>query len=266
MARKARRAQATARETSGSPEPAAPMVPPTWVRARYHFHTFCYRDPRSAFSSALGLPVVSPTAVLLGIASTLFSIGENNEALAFIWVADHCRVAVDPPDSAIFFRAFHQLRRYETAISKTKKKDFKPNPRIGFTQINQGTKEYALVDGTITLFVGVPQVVVEATKLALRNRDHVGTHDSLCALVGDVEECDEPSDVVYLPPERWQSQPPQEPGVTILTLSRFSRPFEEPTVGSHWWMAGGDNTERVPYMIKGKFIGTTRGKIYRKHG
>jgi len=192
---------------------------------------------------------------LLGIASTLFSIGKSNEALAFIWVAHHCRVAVDPPNGAVFFRAFHQLRRY---ISTTKGKTH----RAGFTDINQGTKEYALVDGAVTLFVGVPQVVVEEAKLALRNRDHIGTHDSLCAVLGDVEECAEPVDVVYLPPERWQSQPPQEPGVTILTLSRFTGPL---TPGSHWWMAGGDNTERVPYMIKGKFFGTTRGKIYRKH-
>ncbi len=257
MTRKVRRAEALACEASGSSEPAPPMVPLTWLRARYHFHTFCYRDPRSAFSSALGLPVVSPTAVLLGIASTLFSVGKSNEALSFIWLADHCRVVVDSPNGAIFFRAFHQLRRY---ISTTKGKTH----RAGFTDINQGTKEYALVDGTITIFVGVPQVVVEAAKLALRNRDHVGTHDSLCALLGDVEECEEPADVVYLEPERWQSQPPQEPGVTILTLSRFAQPLT-PTLGSHWWMAGGDNTERVPYMIKGKFSGTTRGKIYRKH-
>lgn len=263
MARKTRRTQATASETSTSPERAPQVVQMTWLRARYHFHTFCYRDPRSAFSSALGLPVVSPTAVLLGIASTLFSIGKADEARAFLSQAHLCSVAVDPPHGAVFFRAFHQLRRYETTIPKTKKKDFKPNPRIGFTQINQGTKEYALIDGPMTVFVGIPHDFVEATKLALRNRDHLGTHDSMCALLGDVEVCQEPIDVVYLPLERWQNQLPPQTSVTILTLSRFTQALE-PTVGSHWWIAGGDNTERVPYMIKGKFFGTTRGKLYRK--
>jgi hypothetical protein len=204
----------------------------------------------------LGIPVVSPTAVLLGIASTLFNIGDADNARAFISQVHLCRVAVDPPSGAIFFRAFHQLRRY---ISTTKGKTH----RVGFTDINQGTKEYALVDGPITLFVGVPQDFIEAAKLSLRNRDHVGTHDSLCALLGDVEECEEPTDVVYLEPERWQSQPPQQTGVTILTLARFAH-SPTPTVGSHWWMAGGENTECVPYLIKGKFFGTTRGKIYRK--
>ncbi len=257
MARKTRRAQATTSETSGSPEPVPHVAHLRWLRARYHFHTFCYRDPRSAFSSALGIPVVSPTAVLLGIASTLFNIGKANEALAFIRVAHQCRVAVDPPNGAVFFRTFHQLRRY---ISTTKGKTH----RAGFTDINQGTKEYALVDGAMTLFVGVPQEFAEATKLALRHRDHLGTHDSLCALVGEVEECQEPTDVVYLPPERWQNQLPPQAGVTILILSQFVKPLT-PTVGSHWWMAGGDNTERVPYMIKGQFFGTTRGKIYRKN-
>jgi hypothetical protein len=35
----------------------------------------------------------------------------------------------------------------------------------------------------------VPQDFVESAKLALRNRDHIGTRDSLCALLGDVEKC-----------------------------------------------------------------------------
>jgi len=156
----------------------------------------------------------------------------------------------------MFFRAFHQLRRY---ISTTKGKTH----RAGFTDINQGTKEYALVDGTMTLFVGVPVDLVEAAKLALRNRDHVGTHDSLCALIGEVEECKEPTEVIYFPPEGWQKQLPKETGVTILTLSRFTKELT-PAVGAHWWMAGGEDTELAPYLIKGKFFGTTRGKIYKK--
>ena len=257
MVGKARRAEAA--RGSGSNSQTEPLgVALTWLQARYHLHTFCYRDPRSAFSSALGLPVVSPTAVLLGIASTLFSIGKSNEALAFNWVAEHCQVVVDSPDGAVFFRAFHQLRRY---ISPTKGKTH----RAGFTDMNQGTKEYALVDGTLTLFVGVPSVVVDTVKLALRNRDHLGTHDSLCALLGDVEECAEPTNVIYLPPECWQTRPPKDPEVTIVTLSRFKRDRHvRPAVGDHWWMAGGDDTERVAFMIKGHFLGTTRGRIYRK--
>jgi hypothetical protein len=256
MARGNRSTTKSQRVASGSAEVHPVDIPLGWVRASYHFHTFCYRDPRSAFSSASGIPVVSPTAVLLGVASTLFNLGKANEARAFIARAHLCRVAVDPPSGAIFFRAFHQLRRY---ISTTKGKTH----RAGFTDINQGTKEYALVDGPITLFIGVPNEDLEAVKLALRNRDHLGTHDSICALLGDVEDCQEPIEVVYLPPERWQSQLPQETGVTVLTLSRFSKPLT-PSVGSYWWMAGGDNTERVPYLIKGRFFGTTRGKIYRK--
>jgi CRISPR-associated Cas5-like protein len=248
--------EAIAQAASDSSGAGAVEVPLTWVRAKYHFHTFCYRDPRSAFSSALGIPVVSPTAVLLGIISTLFSLGRADEAHAFLRQAHLCQVAVDPPNGAIFFRVFHQLRRY---ISTTKGKTH----RAGFTDINQGTKEYALVDGPITLLIGVPEDHIELVKLALRNRDHLGTHDSLCALVGEVEDCEEPTDVLYLPPERWQVQLPQQTGVTILTLSRFAKPLT-PTVGTHWWMAGGDNTERVPYLIKGKFFGTSRGKIYRK--
>lgn len=115
------------------------------------------------------------------------------------------------------------------------------------------------------LFVAVPEAFVDAVKLALRNRDHLGTHDSLCSLIGDVETFSEPENVLFLPPEKWQTQPPEIENVTIVTLSRFKGKPLEPTVGKHWWMAGDDNTELVPYLIKGRFYGTTRGKIYRKY-
>ena len=82
----------------------------TWLRARYAFHTFAYRDPRAAYSSAPALPVVSPTTVVLGIASTLFSLGMASEAKAFLEVAHRCQVMVDAPDGVVFFRAFHKVR------------------------------------------------------------------------------------------------------------------------------------------------------------
>lgn len=227
-----------------------------WLKAAYHFHTFAYRDPRAAFSSAPGLPVVSPTAVLLGIASTLFIIGRSSEAHEFLKEIHICRVAVDPPEGVIFFRAFHQLRRYYSTTKGRKE-------RAGFTNIGQGIREYGLVEGPITLFVGIPDKFVDCVTDALRNRDHLGTHDSLCSLIGDVELCDEPNYVIYLPPEDWQIKPSDISPVTILTLSRFKNQ-PAPTVGNHWWMAGGEDTELVPYMIKGKFTGTSRGKIYRK--
>lgn len=235
------------------------MTNSVWLKAKYSFHTFSYRDPRSAFSSAPGLPVVSPTAVLLGVASTLFNLGKSAEALKFLASVHLCKVIIDLPTGVIFFRAFHQLRRYETD------KYDKSNPRLGFTQINQGTREYGIVEGPITLYVGIPQDQLEPVKLALRNRDHLGTHDSLCTLVGDVEICEEPKDVVYLPPEEWQSNIPEEPNVTILTLSRFKGDPINPVVGNHWWMAGGKDTERVPYLVKGRFYGTSRGKIYLRN-
>lgn len=227
-----------------------------WLKAAYAFHSFAYRDPRSAFSSAMGLPVVSPTAVLLGIASTLFSLGQRDKAEAFLKDAHQAKVIIDPPESMIFFRAFHQIRRYETD-------KYGPNPRMGLTDINQGTREYGLPDGSITIYVGVPEAHVKSTRLALVNRDHLGTHDSLCSLVGDVERCDEPKDVLYCALEGSFPVPKDGP-LTVVTLSRFRGRIRS-TVGDHWWMAGGDDTELVPYLIKGTFHGTSRGKIYRKH-
>lgn len=235
------------------PAPAPPLI---WLKAAYKFHTYAYRDPRSAFASAMGSPVVSPTTVLLGIASTLFSLGKEPEAKAFLGTAHNCKVAIDAPDGVIFFRAFHQLRRYETD------KYDKHNPRIGLTNINQGTREYGLVEGQTILYVGIPAEHGETVKLALTNLGHLGTHDSLCSLVGNVEKCSEPKDIVYMPPEQWKTN--MQSGCTAVTLSRFKNTTVEPTL-PHWWMAGGANTEQVPYFIKGRFEGTSKGKIYKKY-
>lgn len=242
-------------------EPAPTVI---WLKAVYAFHSFAYRDSRSAFSSAMGLPVVSPTAIVLGIASTLFSLGEKDRAEEFLKGAHRVKVVIDPPQGMIFFRAFHQIRRYESGIMKTSREKFKPNARLGLTLINQGTREYGIPEGSLTVYVGTPNDYLESVMLALRNRDHLGTHDSLCSLVGDVIVCDEPKDVVYCPLTP-PLQLPKDARVTVIALSRFRGDMAiKSTVGEHWWMAGGDDTELVPYLIRGSFRGTTRGKIYTK--
>lgn len=245
---------------SVAPATALPLI---WLKAAYKFHTYAYRDPRSAFASAMGSPVVSPTTVLLGIASTLFSLGKESEAKAFLGVVHNCMVVVDAPNGMIFFRAFHQLRRYETD------KYDKRNPRLGLTNINQGTREYGLAEGQTIVYVGIPEDHTDAVKHALTNLGHLGTHDSMCSLIGSVENCSEPKDVVYMPPEQWKTDVPS--GSTAVTLSRFKNMIVAPTLPhssdsskGYWWMSGGDNTEQVPYFIKGRFEGTSKGKIYRK--
>jgi len=250
-----------AKKRARAPITEQDFEPLTWLKASYHFHTFAYRDPRCAFPTAMGLPAVSPTAVLLGIASTLFYTGKAEEASRFLGVIHKCEVVIDPPDGVIFFRAFHQLRRYETD------KYNKLNPRLGFTDINQGTREYGIPEGVMTVYVGIPREEIEDVKLALLNRDHVGTHDSLCSLVGDVEICGEPTSILFQPIGVKTSfkMPAIGEKITAITLSKFKGTFSNPTVGNHWWMAGGDETELVAYMIPGKVTGTSRGKIYRKH-
>ena len=232
-----------------------------WLKAAYKFHTYAYRDPRSAFSSATGSPVVSPTTVLLGIVSTLYSLGKREDAQEVMSVAHLCKVLVDAPNGVVFFRAFHQLRRYETNAMKTTKEKFKPNERIGLTLINQGTREYGLVDGQTAIYVGVPANQSEPIKVALLNLGRLGTHDSMCSIMDTVETCDEPADIIYYAPEIWREKIPQ--GTTAVSLSRFKKSLSRQL--EHWYLAGGDDTEIVAYFIKGRFEGTTRGKIYRKH-
>ena len=236
-----------------------------WLRAEYHLHTFAYRDPRSAFASGSALPVVSPTTVLLGIVSTLFSIGEAEKAKQFLSIAHHCQVMIDSPEGIIFFRAFHQLRRYETM-------KYGANPRFGLTKINQGTREYGLVDGLMRIFVGIPDQEIEAASLALTNLRHLGTHDSLCSLSSVVETCTQPKpeQVVYLPSREVARSGEQAisllaKGVTIVTLSCFKQDQPIKPTLQHWHLAGGDDTEHIPYAIQGYFQGTTKGKVYFKY-
>lgn len=241
---------------SRTPVEIGPLL---WLRAQYEFHNFSYRDPRGAFSAAVALPVISPTAVLLGICSTLYESGRQIEAEEFLGTIHQCAVKVDPPDGIVFFRAFHQLRRYATTQIKTKKGQ---KPNIGFTEINQGTREYGLLQGPLTLYVGIPARQRKFVAVALRDRNHIGTHDSLCSLVGDVEEVAEPKKVLYDPLGEGSIPRGGEP-VTVVTLSRFvSAEFGDSP--APWKMAGGANTELVPFLIPGRFTGTRAGKIYRK--
>jgi hypothetical protein len=243
-----------------------------WLRASYHFHTYAYRDPRSAFASGTAVPVVSPTTVLLGIVSTLFFIGEAEKANEFLSIANQCEVLVDAPNGIIFFRAFHQLRRYHTVYKgKDKKNGF--NPRYGFTLINQGTRECGLVDGQMTLYVGVPESHEEAVHKALTNLRHLGTHDSLCSLVEEVERCKKPesNEVLYMPSKDMAQEARQQlvefvkAGVTMVTLSRFKKDKPIEKTLKHWHLSGGQNTELITYAVLGSFQGTVKGKIYRKH-
>jgi hypothetical protein len=253
-----------AQKTSKKTTPSEPEPELVWLRAAYAFHTYAYRDPSAVFAFAAGIPVVSPSTVLLGIASCLFSLGLAPEAQAFLQIVHQCKVAVDAPDGAIFFRAFHQIRRYESA------KYDKNNPRIGLTKINQGTREYGLFDGNMTVFVGVPTACLETVKLALTNLNHLGTHDSLCSLVGKVELTSEPKEITYTPAESFGERILNAgvqafKCVTVVTLSCFKNDKPLKPVCKHWYMAGGNETELIRYVIPGKFEGTTRGKIYRKH-
>lgn len=258
------------RQNNTQPQTVTPTLELSWIKAVYSFHSYAYRDPRSVFASGVGLPVVSPTTVLLGVASTLFRLGLADEAQSFLQIAHQCKVIVDPPDGAIFFRAFHQVRRYHTQyIDKEKRKGV--NPQVGLTKINQGTREYGLIEGNMTVFLGVPKNSVEFAKISLTNLTHLGTHDSLCSLVGNVEQCSEPQSVIYMPREelaqRIREHGPQAlgSGVTIVTLSRFKEQEPIQPVSEHWYMSGGEDTEFVSYVIPGQFKGTSRGKVYRKN-
>jgi hypothetical protein len=228
-----------------------------WLRASYQFHTFSYRDPRTAYSSPIGLPVVSPTTVLLGIVSVLFSHGMATDAQSFLGDLHKCSVKIDAPDGIVFFRAFHQIRRYETD------KYDKTNPRMGFTNINQATKEYGIVGGQMIIYACVPDNHVDSVSFAMTNLPHLGTHDSMCCLIGKVEIKEPPEKLIYVPIDEFDINCTER--CTAITLSRFKGAIQREKGYLHWHLAGGKDTEKVVYLIKGAFTGTGNGKIYTKN-
>lgn len=235
----------------------------TWQKASYAFHSYAYRDPRTVFSAGSGSPVVSPTTVLLGIVATLFAFGRTEDAKALLPVIHQCEVMVDTPEGIIFFRAFHQLRRYET-------EKYGANPRLGLTKINQGTKEYGLVQGQMTLYVAAPNEHIAAVAFALKNLRHLGSHDSLCSLQGEVERCQKPENVIYSTPDQFSAQLSsgliklEGMRMTRATLSRFNSGLIWQDRKINWFLSGGSETEQASYIIRGGMTGTTRGKIYRR--
>lgn len=239
-----------------------------WQKASYAFHSYAYRDPRTVFSAGSGSPVVSPTTVLLGIVATLFAFGRTEDAKALLPIIHQCEVMVDTPEGIIFFRAFHQLRRYETDKYDTAKSG--PNPRLGLTKINQGTKEYGLVQGEMTLYVAVPNEHILAVAFGLENLRHLGSHDSLCSLHGKVERCQKPESVIYSTPDQFSTQLStgqvklEGLRVTRATLSRFKAGLNWQNGKINWFLSGGNETEQFSCVIQGGLMGTTRGKIYRR--
>lgn len=231
-----------------------------WLKASYNFHTYCYRDPRSVYSTGVGIPVVSPTTVYLGILSTLFRLGRENEAHDFISNIDRFTVIVDAPDAIIFFRAFHQVRRYHS-------RKWGANPRMGLTQINQATKEYGLTQGEMTIYVQVDEKFKESVHSALENLTHLGTKDSLCSLCKNIEVVNQPVDIIYKPSIMISNEDAikhlrSRKSLTMVTLSRF---VENPNpIIYNWFMSGNQNTLLETYVIPGRYIGTTKGKIYMK--
>lgn len=232
----------------------------TWLKASYCFHTYCYRDPRSVFSSGIGVPVVSPTTVFLGIASSLFRLGRKDDAEKVLANTNNFNLYVDTPDGIIFFRAFHQVRRYES------KKWDPNNSRLGLTSINQATKEYGIVQGEMTIYIEISEDLTEVVRCGLENLTHLGTKDSLCSLQDNVEQVNEPDNIIYYPSEQVEnpiSLLKVGVPVTMVTLSKFTRPLRP--VIHNWYMTGSRaETELVTYVISGKIQGTSKGKIYIK--
>lgn len=234
-----------------------------WLKASYHFHTYCYRDPRSVYASGVGVPVVSPTTIFLGIASTLFRFGKSEEAQVFLSNIESFQLAVDSPDGIIFFRAFHQVRRYHSG-------KWGANPKVGLTLINQATKEYGLTQGEMSVFLGIPEDFKTSVRFALENLTHLGTRDSLCSLNRPVEVVNKPLNVLYQPahemsPDEVLTHLKSGRPVTMVTLSTFYQNPQPAVKSSNWFMSGEKGeTKLVSFVVSGTYSGTTYGKIYKK--
>ncbi|RUM89848.1 MAG: hypothetical protein DSZ24_00240 [Thermodesulfatator sp.] len=233
-------------------KPPGKEVPALWLRAAYLFHTYTYRDPRACYNTAPATPVPSPTAVILGLAATLFRFGRLEEALNLMQNAHLFRVILEPPRAVAFFWALLQMRRYQPG-----RRGYLP----GYTEIDRTIREFGLPEGPLTVYVRLPEEKWRDTvRFALENLEYLGAHDSLTSIVEPVEEISSPPEEIFLPEEEARKRGLAElSGYTAVTLTEFEKPLR---FTPEKWGYSESVAPKKRFLIPGTVEGTPKGKVY----
>jgi len=135
-----------------------------WLRAIYHFHVFHYRMPQTASIAAVTPFIPSPLTVKFAMIASLLQRGQYAEAEKLAQVLPKVKVLIIPPESAFSFKAFLRYRSVP-AVESTGGFD----ETGSFYPSRPHTREYALFQGDLIVFVRIPELLKEIGKSALKN-------------------------------------------------------------------------------------------------
>jgi len=157
-----------------------PAGPTTWLRADYEFpSTFSYRMPDVSAQFAIGSPIPSPAAVKLALVDTAIRwSGDVNKGRRIFDTIKTARVCVVPPPRMVRFRAF---------IKRLKPPHSSAGPGAPTVE-STGVRDYFLLDGPLSVFIGVPQSDAAYIAWLLQRIRRFGTSDSVCWCRGVREE------------------------------------------------------------------------------
>lgn len=158
-----------------------------WLKAVYHFHVFHYRMPQTAAIAAVTPFVPSPLTVKFAMIASLLQLGRHGEAESLARVLPQVEIKIEPPAAALSFKAFLRYRSVpavESAGGLDESGSFYPS--------RPHTREYALLQGNLEIFVGIPQEAKDIASDALKNIRYLGCKDSLvwCKEVRPVDQID----------------------------------------------------------------------------
>jgi len=130
--------------------------------------------------------VPSPLTVKMALVASLLQSGDAESAKQLAPLLPQIEVRIVPPPSAFSFKAFLRYRSVPAVES-----DGDLDESGSYYPSRPHTREYALLEGEIIVFVGLPdKSILEIVKTALQRIRYLGCKDSLVTCRG-VEEANE---------------------------------------------------------------------------
>lgn len=176
------------------------------LKADYHFHVFHYRMPQTASIAAITPFTPSPLTIKFAMVASLLQRGKSDEAEQLVKALPQTRVHIVPPEAAFSFKAFLRYRSVpavESAANLDETGSYYPS--------RPHTREYAIFQGDLTVYISTLSSVKSVAKEALRNIRYLGCKDSLVWNHNDVEEVNELPDALFVCPLS-----EERPGAVVL--------------------------------------------------
>jgi hypothetical protein len=148
-----------------------------WLKASFACHSFHYRMPDTVAIASVNPALPSPLTVQMAMLAAFLRDGEADKAQALLALMP-LTIRIRPPQGAVIFRS---LMRYVRPPKSSE--EFDANTGSGY-RISPHFREFALLDGTLDIFVqAMPEDQVFISE-ALEKIPYLGAKDSLVTCLG----------------------------------------------------------------------------------